>query len=92
MSLLRHPRTLGLVTALAMLAVDQGNKLWLLFSFDIATRQPVPLGPFMDVVLAKNPGISYSLVQSQMPSARVAAKVTASSRSRPFSVLVWNSE
>lgn len=59
-----RPRTLGFLAALAALVLDQANKLWLIFGYDIAVRQPVHLTPFFDVVLAKNPGISYSLLSS----------------------------
>jgi signal peptidase II len=59
-----RPRTLGFLAAVAALVLDQANKLWLIFGYDIAARQPVHLTPFFDVVLAKNPGISYSLLSS----------------------------
>ncbi len=56
-----RPRSLGILAAIAALALDQANKLWLIFGYDIAAHQPVRLTPFFDVVLAKNAGISYSL-------------------------------
>jgi signal peptidase II len=59
-----RPRTLGFLVAPAAFALDQANKLWLIFGYDIAAHQPVHLTPFFDVVLAKNPGISYSLLSS----------------------------
>ena len=92
MSLLRHPRTLGLLTALAMLAVDQGNKLWLLFSFDIATRQPVPLGPFMDIVLAKNPGISYSLFQTSTENGRLLLLAVTLAATLALGIWLWTAQ
>ncbi len=60
-----NPRALGAAVALLTLAVDQANKLWLIFVFGIASRQPVELTPFFDVVFAKNPGISYSLFSAR---------------------------
>ena len=36
-------------------------KFWLLDSFDIASRQPVSLTPFIDLLLVFNTGISYGL-------------------------------
>jgi signal peptidase II len=42
-------------------------KLWLIFGFDLPARQPVTLSPFVDLVLAWNPGISYGLFQQQGP-------------------------
>ena len=51
----------GLLVALVVAAADQASKLWLLFGFDLAARQPVHLGPVIDLVLVWNPGISYGL-------------------------------
>lgn len=59
------PRLIGAAAALATLALDQANKLWLIFGFGIEARQPVRLAPFLDVILAKNTGISYSLLRAQ---------------------------
>ncbi len=65
-SFLHGPVTgLGLVTALIACAVDQASKLYLLFVFDLAHNGPVRLGPFFDLVLTRNTGISYGLFQTQ---------------------------
>ena len=66
------PRALGGLVAALTLAVDQANKLWLIFVFGIAARQPVELAPFFDVVFAKNPGISYSLFSARTEVQRFA--------------------
>jgi signal peptidase II len=58
---------LGLATAVIACAVDQASKLYLLFVFDLADKGPVRLGPFFDLVLTKNTGISYGLFQTQGP-------------------------
>jgi signal peptidase II len=50
---------MGLVIAALTLAIDQGHKYWMLGPFDIASRQPVRFGPYLDLVLAWNRGISY---------------------------------
>ncbi|MEJ2379176.1 MAG: signal peptidase II [Pseudolabrys sp.] len=55
---------LGLVTALIACAIDQASKLYLLFVFQLAQRGPVRLGPFFDLVLTRNTGISYGLFQT----------------------------
>jgi signal peptidase II len=55
---------LGLATALVACAVDQVSKLYLLFVFDLADNGPVRLGPFFDLVLTRNTGISYGLFQT----------------------------
>jgi signal peptidase II len=52
---------LGIVVAVLAAAIDQGAKLWLLHVFDLAAKVPVHLGPFIDLVLAWNTGISFSL-------------------------------
>ena len=54
-------RLLGALTAALALLIDQGSKLWLLQGFGLAERQPVHLAPVLDLVLAWNRGISYSL-------------------------------
>ncbi len=51
----------GIVVALATAAVDQAIKLWLLFGLDLGARGAVHLGPFIDLVLVWNTGISYGL-------------------------------
>jgi signal peptidase II len=51
----------GIVVALVTAAVDQAVKLWLLFVVDLGARGPVHLGPFIDLVLVWNTGISYGL-------------------------------
>ncbi|HWM46569.1 MAG TPA: signal peptidase II [Xanthobacteraceae bacterium] len=60
--LLYGPATaLGLVVAALAVLADQASKLWLLFVFDLPARSPVTLGPFIDLVMAWNTGISYGL-------------------------------
>jgi signal peptidase II len=56
---------LGLSAALATAATDQALKLWLLFVYDLGGRGRVPLGRFVDLVLAWNTGISYGLFRQE---------------------------
>jgi signal peptidase II len=51
----------GIVVALATSGLDQAAKIWLIRGFDLGARQPVALGPFIDLVLVWNTGISYGL-------------------------------
>jgi signal peptidase II len=51
----------GIVVAVLAAATDQGTKVWLLRVFDLPAKVPVHLGPFIDLVLAWNTGISFSL-------------------------------
>jgi signal peptidase II len=61
-SLLWGPLTrFALVIAALTAAVDQAVKLWLLFVVDLGSRGVVTLAPFLDLVLARNTGISYGL-------------------------------
>jgi signal peptidase II len=51
----------GLVVAVTACLLDQAAKFWLVNGFDLASRQPVALTPFIDLVLVFNTGISYGL-------------------------------
>ena len=55
----------GVIVAAVVCALDQASKLYLLFVFDLARHGPVHVGPFFDLVLARNTGISYGLLQTQ---------------------------
>lgn len=55
------PLVLGLLVAAGVVLLDQALKLWLLFEFDLETRAPVRLAPFLDLVAVWNTGISYGL-------------------------------
>jgi signal peptidase II len=61
----------GVIAAVAVLALDQASKLWLLRVFDIGHRGAVKLAPFLDLVLAWNPGISFGWFQNDSPMAQV---------------------
>jgi signal peptidase II len=54
----------GALAGLAVLALDQASKLWLLFVFDIGHRGAVRVTPFFDLVLAWNVGISFGWFQN----------------------------
>jgi len=54
---------LGLAVAVAAAAADQATKAWLLYGFGLTEGGQVPVGPFIDLVLAWNTGISYGLFQ-----------------------------
>ncbi len=65
------PRALGLWIAVVILLADQVHKHWMLFVYDIAARQPVRIAPFFDLVMAWNPGISYSLFAAETQTGRL---------------------
>jgi signal peptidase II len=66
---------LGVIAAVAVLALDQASKLWLLRVFDIGRRGAVQLTPFLDLVLAWNPGISFGWFQNDSATAQVILTV-----------------
>jgi len=55
----------GIIAAVAVLALDQASKLWLLRVLDIGHRGAVKVTPFFDLVLAWNTGISYGWFQNE---------------------------
>lgn len=55
----------GLAVAAVVCVLDQATKLYLLFVVDLAATGPIRLGPFFDLVLTRNTGISYGLFQTQ---------------------------
>ena len=65
----------GVIAAVAVLALDQTSKLWLLFVFDIARRGAVKVTPFFDLVLAWNVGISFGWFQNDSPAAQIILMV-----------------
>jgi signal peptidase II len=65
-----HPRP-GVIAALAVLALDQASKFWLLNVFDIAHRGVVKVTPFFDLVLAWNVGISFGWFQNDSPLVQI---------------------
>jgi signal peptidase II len=52
---------IGLAVAVVTAVLDQASKLWLLFVYQLGDRGVVTLTPFLDLVLAWNTGISFSL-------------------------------
>jgi signal peptidase II len=61
----------GIIAAVLVLALDQASKFWLLRVFDIGRRGAVQLTPFLDLVLAWNPGISFGWFQNDGPTAQI---------------------
>jgi signal peptidase II len=61
----------GIIASIAVLALDQASKLWLLFVFDIGRRGVVSVTPFFDLWLAWNPGISFGWFQNDSLIAQI---------------------
>ncbi|MCX8254478.1 Lipoprotein signal peptidase [Beijerinckiaceae bacterium RH AL1] len=83
------PRLLGFLVGALTLVVDQANKLWLMNVYDIAAHAPVRLAPVLDVVFAKNPGISYSLLPAHSPGARWALVAFTLAATLGIGVWLW---
>ncbi|MBL8589402.1 MAG: signal peptidase II [Methylobacteriaceae bacterium] len=82
-------RTLGVAVAAATFLLDQASKLWLIHVFEIGERQPVRLAPFFDVVMAWNPGISYSLFPASSAAGRLALLAVTLAATALLAVWLW---
>ncbi len=83
------PGILGLILALVTLVADQGHKHWMLYVYDIPAREPVRVGPFLDLVMAWNPGISYSLLSAETPAGRWGLLTMALVATAALGVWMW---
>jgi signal peptidase II len=54
---------LGFAVAILTFILDQGSKLYTLYIFDLPVKEPVALGPFVNLIMVWNRGISYGLFQ-----------------------------
>ena len=61
---MRPALRIGLFAAAVALIADQATKLWLLHVFELGRRGIVEVGPFFNLVLAWNTGISYGWFQT----------------------------
>ena len=57
----------GVIVAALACLIDQASKLYLLRVVDLAATGPIRLGPFFDLILTRNTGISYGLFQTSGP-------------------------
>jgi lipoprotein signal peptidase len=53
---------LGVVVALAVLAVDQASKAWVLYGIDLAQTGPLVLLPVLDLTMVGNTGVTFGLL------------------------------
>ena len=70
-----HPARFGALVALATLVLDQASKLYFLFVDVLASREPLALAPFLDLIVVWNRGISYGLFQQHTELGRWALVV-----------------
>jgi signal peptidase II len=85
-------RLIGALIALLVLLFDQGSKQWLLRVYDIAERQPVKLASVLDIVLAWNRGISYSLFTTDSVNGPTILLAVTLSASAFLVVWLWRSD
>ena len=57
------PARLGYSAAILTFVADQASKLYLLFGYELPVREPLALGPFVNLIVVWNRGISYGLFQ-----------------------------
>jgi signal peptidase II len=86
------PRAGGALVGLIALVVDQASKLWLIYSFNLEARGPVRLTPFFDLVMAWNPGISYSLFRADSDAGRYALLAVQLAAIVFLSVWLWRAQ
>ena len=60
----------GGAAAAVALAADQLHKWWMIYVYQIGERGKVALGPFLDLVMVWNEGISYGLFPQGSPTGR----------------------
>jgi signal peptidase II len=65
------PFRVGIAALLVTVAADQASKLALLFLVDLPIREPLVLGPFLNLIVVWNRGISYGLFQQHSDLGRI---------------------
>jgi signal peptidase II len=78
---------LGLSVAAAIVLIDQANKAWMLYVYDLGARGTVSITPFFDLVLVWNQGISYGLLPQEGTLGRLGLIVFALGAS--LALAVW---
>lgn len=63
---------LGLCVAVLAAGTDQAHKWWMLNIYDIAAKGRVRLTSFLDLIYAKNTGISYGMFAQDSPAGQYA--------------------
>ena len=82
-------RALALAVAAATFLADQASKVWLIHVYAIGERQPLELTPFFRLVMAWNPGISYSLFPASSPAGRLTLLAVTLAATAFLAVWMW---
>lgn len=85
-------RMLGIGVAALMLLVDQSHKIWMLDVYDITSRQPVRVLPFLDLVMAWNRGVSYSLLEADSDLGRYGLLALTLAATTFLAIWMWRAE
>ena len=85
-------RLIGGVSAFLMLLIDQAHKFWMLDVYDIASRQPVRVLPFLDLVMAWNRGVSYSLFEAHSEIGRYGLLAVTLAATLFLAVWMWRAQ
>lgn len=67
----------GLFAAIITIAADQLSKWYMLEVVDIDARPPIYVGPFLDLVMVWNRGVSFGMLGSDHPAAPYLLTVAA---------------
>ncbi len=87
-----HCRYIGAAAAGLAFAVDQISKYWIIEVFDLEEKSPIRLTPFLDLVMAWNRGISYSLFPADSPVGRWALLAVAACAVGLLGAWLWRTQ
>jgi signal peptidase II len=82
-------RRTGFWTALAVIIADQATKSAVIDGLNLELSGPVALGPFIDLVLVWNRGISYGLFQQHAEIGRYGLTLLALGAAIGFGIWLW---
>jgi signal peptidase II len=77
----------GLWIALVTFALDQVHKWWMLLGYRIQDKGRVRITPFLDLVYAINPGVSYGMLPLDSPNGQAVLSVFAVAAS--VALAIW---
>lgn len=83
----RTPFRIGLIAALATLALDQASKLYLLFVVGLPANYPIKLASWFDLTVVWNRGVSYGMFQQESDLGRWA--LTGFQIIAAIALMVW---
>lgn len=84
----RHRLLLAYLIVVAVMAIDQASKAWILYSI-MSPPQVIPVLPFIDLVLTWNAGIGFGLFKAHSPEGTIMLILLAMSISIGLSIWLW---